>query len=395
MTLNKATYKLSEPGNFGMRMLMVAGVGLILSVLGWVLDADRFYHAYLTAFVFWTSIGLGGLFFTMLHHLVGARWSVVIRRISECIMMVLPYMAALFIPALVGMHTLYHWSHPEAVMHDPLLLAKSGYLNPTFFTIRTVFFFGIWSLLAIKLHGLSLKQDKGDTQAIGDAMRKTSAWGMLLFAVTVTYAGYDWLMSLNPHWFSTIFGVYFFAGGLLSVIAFMTLIALALRRKGILTETITVEHYHDLGKLLFAFTVFWTYIGFSQYFLIWYGNVPEETVWYLARWEGSWKFVSMVILFGHFVLPFIALLFRFTKRTPTSLWIIASWILLMHWVDMYWLVYPTLLEKGASITWIEPATMLFVGGLFLWAFWGRFARNPLVPVNDPKLAGSINHVNPF
>jgi hypothetical protein len=374
---------------------MVAGVGLILSVLGWVLDADRFYHAYLTAFVFWTSIGLGGLFFTMLHHLVGARWSVVIRRISECIMMVLPYMAALFIPALVGMHTLYHWSHPEAVMHDPLLLAKSGYLNPTFFTIRTVFFFGIWSLLAIKLHGLSLKQDKGDTQAIGDAMRKTSAWGMLLFAVTVTYAGYDWLMSLNPHWFSTIFGVYFFAGGLLSVIAFMTLIALALRRKGILTETITVEHYHDLGKLLFAFTVFWTYIGFSQYFLIWYGNVPEETVWYLARWEGSWKFVSMVILFGHFVLPFIALLFRFTKRTPTSLWIIASWILLMHWVDMYWLVYPTLLEKGASITWIEPATMLFVGGLFLWAFWGRFARNPLVPVNDPKLAGSINHVNPF
>jgi hypothetical protein len=202
-------------------------------------------------------------------------------------------------------------------------------------------------------------------------------------------------MSLNPHWFSTIFGVYFFAGGLLSVIAFMTLIALALRRKGILTETITVEHYHDLGKLLFAFTVFWTYIGFSQYFLIWYGNVPEETVWYLARWEGSWKFVSMVILFGHFVLPFIALLFRFTKRTPTSLWIIASWILLMHWVDMYWLVYPTLLEKGASITWIEPATMLFVGGLFLWAFWGRFARNPLVPVNDPKLAGSINHVNPF
>jgi hypothetical protein len=310
-------------------------------------------------------------------------------------MMTLPYMAALFIPALVGMHTLYHWSHPEAVMHDPLLLAKSGYLNPTFFTIRTVFFFGIWSLLAIKLHGLSLKQDKGDTQAIGDAMRRTSAWGMLLFAVTVTYAGYDWLMSLNPHWFSTIFGVYFFAGGLLSVIAFMTLVALALRRKGILAETITVEHYHDLGKLLFAFTVFWTYIGFSQYFLIWYGNVPEETVWYLARWEGSWKFVSMVILFGHFVLPFIALLFRFTKRTPTSLWIIASWILLMHWVDMYWLVYPTLLEKGASITWIEPATMLFVGGLFLWAFWGRFARNPLVPVNDPKLAGSINHVNPF
>ncbi|MBK7142327.1 MAG: hypothetical protein IPH75_09630 [bacterium] len=395
MTLNKVTYMLSDPGKFGMRMLIAGGAGLILSILGWVLDADRFFHAYLTAFVFWTSIGLGALFFTMLHHLVGARWSVVIRRISESIMMVLPYMAALFIPALIGMHSLYHWSHADAVAHDALLQAKSGYLNQTFFIIRTVFFFAIWSLLAIKLHKLSLKQDKGDTQAIGDAMRKTSAWGMLLFAVTVTYAGYDWLMSLNPHWFSTIFGVYFFAGGLLSVIAFMTLIALALRRKGILADTITVEHYHDLGKLMFAFTVFWTYIGFSQYFLIWYGNVPEETVWYLARWEGSWQFVSMVILFGHFVLPFVALLFRATKRTPIALTLIGCWILLMHWVDMYWLVYPTLLKEGASINWIEPATMLFIGGVFLWGFWGRFSRHPLIPVQDPKLAGSINHVNPF
>lgn len=395
MTFNKTTYMLTDPGKFGTRMLIVGGIGFLLSILGWVMESERFFHAYLTAFVFWTSIGLGGLFFTMLHHLVGARWSVVIRRISESIMMVLPYMAALVIPALLGMHTLYHWSHADAVAHDELLQAKSGYLNPTFFVIRTVIFFAIWAFVAMKLHKLSLQQDKGDTPAIGDAMRRTSAWGMLLFAVSVTYSGYDWLMSLNPHWFSTIFGVYFFAGGLLAVIAFMTLVVLALQRKGILTDTITVEHYHDLGKLMLAFTIFWTYIGFSQYFLIWYGNIPEETVWYLDRWKGSWQFVSMVILFGHFVLPFIVLLFRATKRTPFLLWGIASWILLMHWVDMYWLVYPTLLKEGASISWIEPATMLFVSGVFLWGFWGRFSRHPLVPVQDPKLAGSINHVNPF
>ena len=376
-------------------MLAVGVVGLVLAVVGWMIDADRFFHAYLTAFVFWTSLGLGGLFFTMLHHLVGAKWSVVVRRLSECIMMTLPYMAALLIPALLGMHSLYHWSHADAVAHDQALQMKSGYLNVTFFTIRSVVYFAIWSYLAFRLYRLSLEQDKGDRDVITVQMKKVSAYGMLLFAVTLTYASFDWLMSLDPHWYSTIFGVYFFSGGLLSFVALTILIALALRRKRILAETITVEHYHDLGKLLFAFVIFWTYIGFSQYFLIWYGNIPEETIWYLKRWEGSWKAVSMVLLFGHFVLPFVALLFRATKRASAALWLLTVWILLMHWVDMYWLVYPSLLKEGASFSWIEPAAMLLVGGAFLWAFWSRFSRVPLVPVGDPKLQASINHVNPF
>ncbi len=395
MTFNKDTYKLSDSGNFGTRMLMVAAVGLVLAVIGWMVDHDRFFHAYLTAFVFWTSLGLGALFFTMLHHLVGARWSVVVRRIAESIMMTLPYMAALLIPALLGMHSLYHWSHADAVAHDHALQAKSGYLNATFFIIRSVVYFGIWSYLAFRLYRLSLEQDKGDREEITAQMKKVSAYGMLLFAVTITYAAFDWLMSLDPHWYSTIFGVYFFAGGLLSFIALITLIILMLQRKGILVGTITVEHYHDLGKLMFAFVVFWTYIGFSQYFLIWYGNIPEETIWYLKRWEGSWQTVSMVILFGHFVLPFVALLFRATKRASAALWMLTIWILLMHWTDMYWLVYPSLLKEGASIGWIEPSAMLLVGGVFLWAFWQRFSRSPLVPVKDPKLEASIHHVNPF
>ncbi len=395
MTFNKDTYKLSDSGNFGTRMLMVAAVGLVLAVVGWMVDHDRFFHAYLTAFVFWTSLGLGALFFTMLHHLVGARWSVVVRRIAESIMMTLPYMAALLIPALFGMHSLYHWSHADAVAHDHALQAKSGYLNATFFIIRSVVYFGIWSYLAFRLYRLSLEQDKGDREEITAQMKKVSAYGMLLFAVTITYAAFDWLMSLDPHWYSTIFGVYFFAGGLLSFIALITLIILMLQRKGILVGTITIEHYHDLGKLMFAFVVFWTYIGFSQYFLIWYGNIPEETIWYLKRWEGSWQTVSMIILFGHFVLPFVALLFRATKRASAALWMLTIWILLMHWTDMYWLVYPSLLKEGASIGWIEPSAMLLVGGVFLWAFWQRFSRSPLVPVKDPKLEASIHHVNPF
>lgn len=395
MQFNSQTFRISEPGKFGTVAIAMAALGLILSVVGYLVDAPRFFHAYLTAFVFWTSLGLGALFFTMLHHLVGAKWSVVIRRISESVMITLPFMSLLFIPALLGIHTLYHWSHEDALAHDHLLQMKEPYLNTTFFIIRSIIFLGIWSFLSLRLYRYSLAQDGGHTQELGDKMRRTSAWGMLLFAVTITYAAYDWLMSIDPHWYSTIFGVYFFAGSLLSLVALLTLLSLALQRKNILRNTITVEHYHDLGKLLFAFTIFWTYIGFSQYFLIWYGNIPEETIWYLKRWEGSWKAVSLLILFGHFVLPFVALLFRLTKRTPAALMLLTIWILVMHWVDMYWLVYPEFLPNGASFSWLEPATMLLVGGAFLWAFWTRLTSNPLVPVADPKLADSINHVNPF
>lgn len=395
MKFNNQTFRITEPGKFRSIALFTAVLGLVLSVVGYLVDAPRFFHAYLTAFVFWTSLGLGALFFTMLHHLVGAKWSVVIRRISETVMVTLPFMGLLFIPALLGIHTLYHWSHSDAVAHDELLQLKEPYLNSTFFIVRSVVFFAIWSFLTFRLYRMSLAQDNGHTQKLGDQMRRTSAWGMLLFALTVTYAAFDWLMSIDPHWYSTIFGVYFFAGSLLSVVALMTLLSLTLQRNNVLGGTISVEHYHDLGKLLFAFTIFWTYIGFSQYFLIWYGNVPEETVWYLKRWEGSWKAVSMLILFGHFVLPFVALLFRFTKRNRTALFMLALWILVMHWVDMYWLVYPEFLPTGADFSWLEPATMLLVGGTFLWAFWSRFVANPVVPVADPKLADSINHYNPF
>ena len=395
MRFDAKTFRITEPGSFGSRALIVGIAGLVLSAIGWVVDADRFFHAYLTAVVSWLAIALGALFFVMLHHLVSARWSVVLRRLSENVMMTIPYLALLFIPVLFGFGNLYHWSHPDAVAADELLKAKSGYLNIPFFIIRTAVYFAVWSLLARYLYRASVRQDAGYNQQDVDKIKRVSAGGMIVYALTVTAAAFDWLMSLDPHWYSTIFGVNYFAAGLLTFVSFLALLGLVLRRSGVLKETITVEHYHDLGKLMFAFTIFWTYTNFSQYFLIWYGNVPEETIWYTHRWVGSWVTVSMIVLFGHFVFPFIGLMTRGSKRTLGWVGFMAVWMILMHYVEIYWLVYPTYSEHGASFSWLEPVTFLGVGGIVVWRIWVNLSAEAIVPINDPKLEGSINHVNPF
>lgn len=375
-------------------------ISLIIGVLGlggcaaaWMADADRFFHAYLTAFVFWTTLALGGLFFTMLHHLTSARWSVVLRRISESLMMPLVWLVIAFVPLMLGAHSLYHWTDVEAVAHDPMLQAKSGFLNGGFFFGRTLFFFAVWTVLAIVLRKRSLLQDKSPERDHFPGMRKISAGGMLLFAMTLTLASFDWLMSLNPHWFSTIFGVYLFGGVFLAGLSSLALISVFLRRNGVLTKIVTVEHYHDLGKLMFAFVIFWAYIGFSQYFVIWMGNLPEETTWYLARWEGSWRTVSLVLLFGHFAIPFVGLIFHNVKRRPTLMAVAAIWLLVMHWVDLYWLVYPTFSPSGAVLGWIELMPMVGLGGLFVFIFWRSLSAEPLVPVGDPWLGDSIRFEN--
>lgn len=386
-------FKLPESLKPGKIALIFGGAGLLLSAVGFFVDAKQFYHSYLAAFVFWTTIALGGLFFTMLHHLTGATWSVVLRRFSEAIMVILPVLAILFLPIIPGMHDLYHWTHEEAVAADHILQQKEPYLNIPFFLIRAVFYFGVWFLLARTLKKYSTQQDNAPEPSLTDKMRRFSAPGMLLFAVTLTYAAFDWLMSLNPHWYSTIFGVYIFSGSLLSVLAFILLAALYLRGKDVLQSVITLEHYHDLGKLLFGFTVFWAYIAFSQYMLIWYGNIPEETEFFLQRWEGSWKYVSMVIVFFHFALPFLILVTRAAKRNLALMKVMGFWFLIIHYVDIHWIVMPTLHTEGFSLSWIDFTTLIGIGGLFVWYFWKQFAQQATVPINDPKLQSSIQFTN--
>jgi hypothetical protein len=393
MRFDSDTYRITEPGNFGRLALIVGIAGLALSLLGYFIDSKQFFHSYLVAFFFWISIALGGLFFTMLHHLVGARWSVVLRRISENLMTAAPLMIIFFVPILFGFHDLYHWSHKDAVTGDSLLLGKSGYLNVPFYIIRALVYFIIWAVLARVLFKTSVKQDAGHKNSLLRKLRITSAPGMILFALSITFAAFDWLMSLDPHWYSTIFGVYVFSGALVAMLSFMTFVVLRLRTKGALTETITVEHYHDLGKLMFAFIIFWGYMAFSQYFLIWYGNIPEETVWFLHRWDNSWKFASLILLFGHFVIPFFILFPRTPKRNPAVLKFTAIWILIMHLVDLHWMVLPNLYQHGIHPSWIDLATLIGIGGIFLWFFWRRMASGPLVPVGDPYLEESKRFVN--
>ncbi|MBD3233305.1 MAG: hypothetical protein GF315_06230 [candidate division Zixibacteria bacterium] len=393
MRLDTQTYKLSDIG-VTRKVLQITGVvAFVLTLLGLFVNSDQFFHSYLTAYVFWLTVSLGGLFFTMMHHLTGAVWSVVLRRITEIIMMTIPVMAILFIPVIFGIHNLYHWSHGEAVAADELLAHKSPYLNTTFFIIRAAVYFTIWILLARGLYNVSLRQDSGYDDRQVKKMRWISALGMVLFAVSVTFAAFDWLMSLDAHWYSTIFGVYVFSGALVAIISVLIILMALFRRLGILDAEVTYEHYHDLGKLLFAFMVFWAYMAFSQYFLIWYGNIPEETIWFMHRWEGSWKAVTMLLVLGHFAIPFFILIVRGTKRNLKALTFMAAWLLALHWVDLYWIIFPSLHHHGAQISWMDLTAFIGIGGLFLSIFIRQLSRHPVVPVNDPNLEKSVKFIN--
>ncbi len=393
MPVDTTTYTLTGETRYGLRALMIGGIGILGSIAAYMADPTQFFHSYLTAYLFWVSIGLGALFFVMLHYLVNAEWSIALRRVVEALMMSLPVMAILFIPLGFGLHDLYHWSHADLVAGDHLLQAKAPYLQTTFFVIRTIVYFAIWFLLTFGLHRLSLAEDTGYNEARRARIRKISAGGMIIFAFTTTFAAFDWIMSLDAHWYSTIFGAYYFAGCVVGALSFITLALLHLRRKGILTDVITVEHFNDLGKLIFAFMIFWAYMAFSQYFLIWYANIPEETIWFADRWVGSWKTVSLALVFGNFVIPFLLLMPKMVKRRFGFLAVMSLWMLFFHWIDLFWLVMPGHSPHGANVSWMDLVTMVGIGGIFVGMFWRRLAASPIVPVGDPRLEKSIKFLS--
>lgn len=393
MNISDKTFRIDKNGGFGKPALIAGIIGVAISIAGIIVNKGYFFHSYLTSWAFCVTIGLGGLFFVMLHHLVDATWSVILRRIAENVMSLLIFMAPFFIPILFGMHDLYHWTDTAAVAADPILRGKAPYLNIGFFIVRAVVYIGAWLFLAWRFYKMSIAEDTGFSLDRTAKIRRLSAPGMLIFAVTVTFASFDWFMSLNAHWYSTIFGVYIFGGVVLSGLAFITLITIYLKQRGVLADIVSFEHFHDLGKLLFAFTVFWGYIAFAQYFLIWYGNIPEETVWYRTRWGGSWHFFSLLLVFGHFVLPFVVLISRGAKRNLRTMKLIAIWLLIMHWVDLYWVIMPNFSDNVWGSLWIDLGTMLALGGFGLWYFWRRLTSQPVLPVNDPKLAASIHLVS--
>lgn len=372
-------------------------VGALFSVAtlaGIGVDRSAAFGSWLFAFVLFLSVALGSLFFVLVHHLTASRWGVTVRRLAEASMATLPLFAVLFIPVALGLHDLYEWTHGDVVATDELLQKKSAYLNTGFFFVRAVIYFAIWIGLSVYLAKTSVAQDKGNGLALWKRMKTASAPGMLLFGLSVTFAAFDWLMSLSPHWFSTIFGVYYFAGAVQGTFAFLAILVMLFHRGGMLKGMVTVEHLHDIGKLLFGFTVFFAYIAFSQYFLIWYANIPEETEWFLKRW-GPWSGLSVSLVFFTFVLPFFVLLSRAAKRTPAILAVGALLVLVGRAIDMYWLVFPSLDHHGHGphVTWMNFTALLGVGGLWAGLLCWRLGKHPLVPVGDPLLRASMGHEN--
>ena len=366
--------------------------GVACAVLG-TDDPRQFFFSWLVSFLFFLSLALGALFFVLIQYAAQGGWGIVLRRIGETVFATLPVMAALFVPLLLGLGHLYPWAVAGAAEHDALLAWKAPYLNVPFFLVRAVIYFAAWSVIALLYYGVSRGQDVTGDPAASRRLRRLAGPALIVLALTQTFASIDWIMSLTPHWYSTIFGVYFFAGSFIGYIALLSLLAVAMRQAGLLDTVIGPEHLHDVGKLLFAFTAFWAYIAFSQFFLIWYANLPEETVWYRARLEGSWETVSLVLMAGHFAVPFFFLMGRTVKRRGATLAVGGVWLLAMHFVDLYWLVMPTLHPEGVRASWLDAAAFLAIGGCFVTAAGWLMRRQALVPLGDPRLAESLAFEN--
>jgi hypothetical protein len=385
------------PGHPWNRLPAIGGGIAVLGIAGCALlgmgNPKQFFFSWLVSFLFFLTIALGALFFVLIQYASQGGWGIVVRRIGENVFATIPLMALLFVPILLGLHHLYSWTVPGAAEQDALLQWKSPYLNVPFFLIRAAIFFGIWSLLALMYYRGSSSQDVSGDAMVSVRLRKFAGPSIIVMAITCAFASVDWITSLTPHWYSTMFAVYFFAGAFVGFIALQAVVAVAMVRAGLLDSVITPEHLHDLGKWLFAFTCFWAYIAFSQFFLMWYANLPEETIWYRARLEGSWRAASILLMVGHFGIPFLYLMGRTVKRRGATLALGGVWILAMHFLDLYWQVMPTLHPQGMKPSLLDVTAFLAVGGSFVAAVGWLMRRKALVPLRDPRIAESLAFEN--
>lgn len=373
-------------------LAFIALVSWIAVAAGWILEPASFYQSYLVGFLMALGIPLGAMFFVMVQYLTGSAWSVPMRRIAESLAVSVAICALLFIPIVFGIHTLFEWSHTEVVAKDPVLSQKAGYLNETWFLIRAAIYFTLWIIWSVSIYRHSVRQDSDHSIEHMHSNSRWSAPGLLMVMLTASLAAIDWIMSLTPHWYSTMWGIYYMSGAALSFVAVWTLICLGFRQSGILTGEIRREHYHDLGKWIFALVCFWGYISFSQYMLIWYGNIPEETIWFRQRGEGIWHFWFLLLVWGHFILPFLLLTMRSAKRNYKMLAIMGVWALLMEYADIYFMVIPTF-RTHAPLHWLDIACVgatLSVLGLF---FWTVIRPVSLIPVGDPRLLQGLEFEN--
>jgi hypothetical protein len=384
----------AEIGRLGGRSLVAGIVGLVLVALGFFTSRETFLQSYLIGYIFWLGLTLGPLGVLMVHHLSGGAWGMAGRRIWEAATRTLPLMALLFLPIALNLQTLYAWARPEAV-NDHLIHLKHAYLNAPFFYARAALFFAIWGALAFLLNKWSREQDEQPAQLIGPQDRRfrlLSGPGLCLFVLTVTFMSVDWVMSLDAHWYSTIFGVLMIGGQGLSTMAFTILVLAALVRFEPMAQVARADIFHDLGKLMFAFVMLWTYFSISQLLIIWSADLPEEIPFYLERLNGPWRTVSIALLVLQFTVPFLFLLSRDLKRNPQVVKWVALLILVMRVVDITWTIAPVFRDHGSTLHWLDFAMVLGMGALWLPLFWRNLAGRPLVPARDPYFKEAMAHV---
>jgi hypothetical protein len=387
---------MSEVGNnivklerFPVRLVSFGGALLAVCIAGGIRDGGEFFRSYLVAFLFWIGITLGCLALLMIQHLTGGNWALVIRRILEAGSRTLPLMAVAALPLLAGMRTIYTWSRPG--QSDPVILAKHLYLNSGFFIGRTIFYFACWFMLVLLLNKWSREEDAGGNASLWARTEGLSGGGLVLYGLTVTFASIDWVMSLEPRWYSTIYGLLFMVGQALAALAFSITVLIWLSGREPLSEAVRPSYFQDLGSFLLAFVMLWAYLEYSQFLIIWGGNLSEEIPWYIRRMQGIWGRVGLLLVLLNFALPFFLLLFRNVKRRTGSLLLVAALVLVMRLVDMYWMVLPAFGGGDVHLTWMNVLLPFGMGGIWLAYFTWQLQRMPILPVHDPRTEGAAHH----
>ena len=373
-----------------MRALIVGAFFTLLLIIGAFIDRRQFFHAYLVGFILWIGITLGSLALLMLQHLTGGAWGLVIRRVLEASTRTLPLMIILFLPIVFGLKQIYFlWTDAVFMKTTAALQQKVKYLNPSFFLIRAAVYFLFWSLLALLLNWLSLEQDRTADKNIRKRLQVVSGPGLGLLIISMTFASIDWIMSLEPAWMSTIFGLIFVASSSLSALAFTIVVMSWLRKRDPMNRVAQTPHFHDWGNLLLALVMLWAYFAFSQYLIIWSGNLPEETTWYVARTHDGWGVIAIAIAILQFAFPFLTLLSRAAKTSSERLASLAVLILVMRFVDAIWLIEPAFNQEHFHLSWMDLVAPIAIGGLWVAAFAWQLQKRALVPINDPQLEQAL------
>jgi hypothetical protein len=393
MTLQQTADELIPDLRHLQRPLLIAGaVGLGVSALGGLFNPAQFFQSYLMAYMLCLGTTLGCLALGMVHQLSGGAWGVVLRRPIGGAVRVLPVLTALFLPILFGMSRLYIWTHADAVAADEVLRHKHLYLNVPFFILRAAIYFLVWNGLSYFLNAWSLEQDRTGDPRIAGRMQRLSAGGLVAYGLTITFASFDWLMSISPDWYSTIYGMLIIGGQGLSALAFLIVVVAWLSRRPPLDRIIRPEHFHDAGNLTLAFVMLWAYFSFSQYLIIWAGDLPPEIAWYQHRLQTGWRAVGVALVLFHFAVPFLVLLSRRVKREPTTLARLAVWILAARLVDLFWLIAPDFHRNGIHVSWLDVLLPVSLASIWLAAFVWQLRGRAILPVHDPEFDETLGPI---